>query len=100
MKKLKLIGWLMLIGALACNAGFEAKDRFGTNGIYECIPGQGFIAPIYTFNSLDSTTLIWRGTDGGGLSFIDIETGDLIRLYSGNPFLYECSCIDTLTGRQ
>ena len=82
--------WLVIIVfLLSCSVNFE------THGIYECVPGMGFNAPTYTFDSRDSTTEIYSGINTFRLKFKDIETGEMITFYGdSNPFQYNCSCVE------
>jgi hypothetical protein len=78
----------------SCGIGFSGK-KLTPPGIYECKPGEGFIAPTYKFNSLDERTLIWVG-DGQGFEFYDLNSKKMVMLYERSGLQYTCKCIDTI----
>lgn len=71
----------MLLAVSSC--GYQATGRAMNPGIYSCAkPGS---SSTYLLDTEAETTLFWRG-DGGGLSFVDISTGQKVRLREADGF--------------
>lgn len=74
---------------LGCGVGVKMKGHaVDGEGLYRCISPIPSI-PVYSFDSRHETSVVWLGDDQG-LEFVDIATGENVRLHNDN-FNYECS---------
>ena len=79
---------ILVIVLVGCNAGFQMEAA--NPGHYIC-KKEG--SPTYTFDTSASTSTYFVGSSPG-IEFVDLGSGQTIRLYTNETIPYACSPLE------